>query len=102
MKTAVAAVCVATAGMGGMKAYNTVNQSEADRLLAENVEALSQNDGDCPRDNTNVEAKGDITRNVVCGTKMVNGKQQDKYKKDCEYVKANVHQCKIPVNNPCV
>lgn len=40
MKTAVAAVCVVAAGMGGFKAYNTANQSQADMLLAENVEAL--------------------------------------------------------------
>lgn len=44
MKTMVAVVCVAAAGMGGMKAYNTANQSEADMLLAENVEALSSGD----------------------------------------------------------
>lgn len=31
--------------MGGMKAYNAANQSEADMLLSENVEALSS--GDC-------------------------------------------------------
>ena len=44
MKTAVAAVCVVAAGMGGLKAYNTANQSKADMLLAENVEALSDKD----------------------------------------------------------
>lgn len=42
MKTMVAAVCVVAAGMGGLNAYNAANQSEADMLLAENVEALSQ------------------------------------------------------------
>ncbi len=41
VKMAVAAVCVVAAGMGGMKAYNAANQSEANVLLAENVEALS-------------------------------------------------------------
>lgn len=41
IKTAIAAVCVVAAGMGGMKAYNAANQSEADMLLSENVEALS-------------------------------------------------------------
>lgn len=46
MKTMVAVVCVAAAGMGGFKAYNAANQSEADMLLAENVEALSSGDGD--------------------------------------------------------
>lgn len=44
IKTAIAAVCVVAAGMGGMKAYNTANQSEADMFLAENVEALSSGD----------------------------------------------------------
>lgn len=44
MKTMVAVVCVAAAGMGGFKAYNAANQSEADMLLAENVEALSSGD----------------------------------------------------------
>lgn len=44
IKTAIAAVCVVAAGMGGMKAYNAANQSEADMLLAENVEALSSGD----------------------------------------------------------
>jgi len=37
----VATVCVVAAGMGSMKAYNADNLSEADMLLAENVEALS-------------------------------------------------------------
>ena len=44
IKTAIAAVCVVAAGMGGMKAYNAANQSEANVLLAENVEALSSGD----------------------------------------------------------
>ena len=43
IKMAVAAVCVVAAGMGGMNAYNA-NQSEADMLLSENVEALSSGD----------------------------------------------------------
>lgn len=48
MKTMVAAICVVAAGMGGMKAYNAANQdlSKADMLLAENVEALSWDEGD--------------------------------------------------------
>lgn len=46
VKTAIAAVCVVAASFGGMKAYNNVNQSEADLLLAENVEALSWDEGD--------------------------------------------------------
>lgn len=41
MKTMLAAVCVVAASMGGFKAYNVANQSEADMLFAENVEALS-------------------------------------------------------------
>ena len=41
IKTAVAAVCVVAAGMGGFKAYNVAAQSETDMLLAENVDALS-------------------------------------------------------------
>ena len=44
VKTAIAAVCVVAAGFGGVKAYNVANQSEADLLLAENVEALSSGD----------------------------------------------------------
>ena len=43
IKTAIAAICVVAAGMGGMKAYNA-NLSETDNLLAENVEALSAGD----------------------------------------------------------
>lgn len=46
VKTVVAAICVVTAGVGGMKAYNAANQSEADMLFAENVEALSSGDDD--------------------------------------------------------
>ena len=46
IKTAFAAVCVVAARMGGMKAYNVANQSEADMLLSENVEALSQSNED--------------------------------------------------------
>lgn len=41
VKTAIAVVCVVAAGFGGVKAYNAANQSEADLLLAENVEALT-------------------------------------------------------------
>lgn len=53
IKMTVATVCVVAAGMGGMKAYNVANQSEADLLLSENVEALSAGEGyrvwhDCP------------------------------------------------------
>lgn len=44
VKTAIAAVCVVAAGMSGMKAYNVANQSEANMLLEENVEALSAGD----------------------------------------------------------
>lgn len=44
VRTAIAAVCVVAAGFGGVKAYNATNQSEADLLLAENVEALSSCD----------------------------------------------------------
>ena len=51
IKTVIAAVCVVTAGMGGFKAYNVGNQSEAYMLFAENVEALSvdeqQDQNDC-------------------------------------------------------
>ena len=47
IKTVIAAVCVVAAGMGGMKAYNAANQSEADMLLSENVEALSAGDDYC-------------------------------------------------------
>ena len=60
LKLALASVCVVTAGFGGMKAYNAANQSEADLLLSENVEALSSSEsrvrgfyeiktGPCPR-----------------------------------------------------
>lgn len=44
IKTAVAVICVVAAGMGGLRAYNVANQSQADMLLAENVEALSKYD----------------------------------------------------------
>lgn len=44
VKTAIAAVCVVAAGMGGFKAYNAANLSETDMLLAENIEALSSGD----------------------------------------------------------
>lgn len=44
IKMTFAAVCVVAAGVSGMKAYNAANQSEADMLFAENVEALSQNE----------------------------------------------------------
>ena len=44
IKTAVAAVCVVAAGVSGMKAYNVANQSQADMLLAENVDAFSAGD----------------------------------------------------------
>jgi hypothetical protein len=49
MKTMVASVCVVAAGMGGVKAYNAANQSRANVLLMENVEALSQGNevGNC-------------------------------------------------------
>ncbi len=52
IKIAFAAICVVAAGVSGMKAYNAANQSKADMLLTENVEALSAGDGagwfDCP------------------------------------------------------
>ena len=52
IKMAVAAVCVVAAGVSGMKAYNAANQSEANMLLSENVEAISAGDWDsgsgCP------------------------------------------------------
>lgn len=44
IKTAVAVVCVVAAGMGGLRAYNVANQSQAEMLLAENIDALSQGD----------------------------------------------------------
>lgn len=44
IKMALAAVCVVAAGVSGMKAYDSANQSEADMLFAENVEALSAGD----------------------------------------------------------
>lgn len=49
IKTAIAAVCVVAAGMGGMKAYNAANQSGVYMFIAENVEALTAGEslGDC-------------------------------------------------------
>jgi hypothetical protein len=44
LKLALASACVVAAGFGGMKAYNAANQSETDLLLAENVEALSNDE----------------------------------------------------------
>lgn len=64
MKTAVAAVCVVAAGMGGFKAYNAANQSQADLLLAENVEALSDPDGST----NNTLKSGDWHSNFVLDT----------------------------------
>ena len=54
LKTMVAVVCVIATGMGGMKAYNASNQSEASMLLAENVEALASG-----------ESKGGICYNTI-------------------------------------
>lgn len=45
IKTAFAAVCVVAAGLGGLKAYNYSTQSQANMLLAENIDALSAGDG---------------------------------------------------------
>lgn len=50
IKMAAAAICVVAAGMGGFNAYNVANQSTADLLLADNVEALSAGDSDEPGD----------------------------------------------------
>lgn len=49
MKTMVAAVCMVTAGVGGFKAYNAVNQPGVYMFIAENVEALTAGEsvGDC-------------------------------------------------------
>lgn len=44
VKTAFAIVCVVATGIGAFNTYSSANQSEADMLLAENVEALSWND----------------------------------------------------------
>ena len=41
IKSAFAIACVAVASVSGVKAYNASNHSEADLLLLENVEALS-------------------------------------------------------------
>ena len=46
---AVVVVCVVATGMSGMKAYNAANQSEADMLLSEHVEALSSGEGGSTR-----------------------------------------------------
>lgn len=47
IKTAFATVCVVAAGMGGLKAYNFANRSQANMLLAENIDAFStESDGD--------------------------------------------------------
>ena len=43
-KTMAAVVCIAAAGMGGMKAYNAANLSKTDMLLTENVEALAEDE----------------------------------------------------------
>lgn len=82
IKTAFAAVCVVAAGMGGMKAYNTANQSEADLLLAENVEALTRAETNtswsCVGDNkkckiscgmcgTSIKGRGTLNGSHSCG-----------------------------------
>lgn len=46
VKAAFATACVVAAGMGCLKAYNVSDQSKESMLLAENVEALSEEDGD--------------------------------------------------------
>ena len=70
LKLALASVCVVAAGFGGMKVYNAANQSEADLLLAENVEALSGGEG--------------VT--IVCGTREHKGPcwQAGPYLKFCK------------------
>lgn len=73
--------------MGGMKAYNTANQSEADLLLAENVEALSAGD-EVKNDNTSVVTKGLEQAKVEC-SRTINGKKE----------KGNMLAC-IPINKP--
>ena len=57
IKTAVAAVCVVAAGMGGFKAYNVAAQSETDMLLAENIEALSAGGDKNINENTTIYTK---------------------------------------------
>lgn len=77
MKTMVAAVCVVAAGMGGFKAYHFANQTQADMLLAENVEALSDPDGD---NGTSTIAQGQwVFDRKDSQTKTVNGKQTEVY-----------------------
>lgn len=84
MKTAVAAVCVVAAGMGGFKAYSFANQSQANMLLAENVDALSDPDGSTNTDggdngtSTLAQGKWDFDRKDS-QTKTVNGKQTKVY-----------------------
>ena len=45
IRLAFAIACVVAAIVSGIKAYDASNQSEADLLLTENVEALSQGEG---------------------------------------------------------
>lgn len=63
IKTMVAAVCAVAAGMGGMKAYNVSNLSEADMLFAENVEALSQ--GDDPKSICTAHCNYDVNNDCL-------------------------------------
>lgn len=63
IKTAVAAVCVVAAGMGGLKAYNVANQSKAELLLAENIDAFSAEPVDID-DNTTIYTKKCIPRSM--------------------------------------
>ena len=67
IKTAVAAVCVVAAGMGGFKAYNVANQSQANMLLAENIDAFS-----LPEKNENVYlVKGQLSQRDCERTEVI-------------------------------
>ena len=61
IKTAVAAVCVVAAGMGGLKAYNVANHSQTNMLLAENVDALSAGDSADSNDSNDSSSSAPIT-----------------------------------------
>ena len=71
VKTAIAAVCVVAAGFGGVKAYNAAAQSQADLLLAENIDALS--DGDSGNSGVQVPCRYTGNPNDCCSFTGIDG-----------------------------
>ncbi len=101
IKSAFAVVCVVAASMTGFKAYEQNNNlSAANMLLAENVEALSQPEGDeAQSDNTRVVRQGQEKTKVDC-KRLVNGKKENGKRWDCVSI-TKPGECILPYPNPC-